>query len=47
MKEFIKKYAYAMYLGSALSLLNKSFITWEYWAIMIPMILLVNYNKNK
>ncbi len=47
MKEFIKKNAYAMYLGGALSLLNKGFNTWEYWAIMIPMIGLVNYNQNK
>jgi hypothetical protein len=47
MKEFLKKYAYAIYLATALSLLDKNFATWEYWAIMIPMIILVNYNQNK
>lgn len=47
MKEIIKKYGYAMYLGGALALLNKGFNTWEYWAIMIPVILLVKFNQNK
>jgi hypothetical protein len=47
MKEFIKNYGYAMYLGGALSLLKLGFNTWEYWAIMIPMIGLVKLNQNK
>lgn len=47
MINFLKEYGWTMYLGGALALLNVSATTWQYWVIMLPMIILVNIKSNK
>ncbi len=44
MKKFLIKYAYGMYLGFSLSVfLGTQWYKWEYYAIMIPTLTLVEY----
>jgi hypothetical protein len=45
MIRFLKEYGWTMYLGGALALLEVGFTNWRYWAIMIPMIILVQLKK--
>lgn len=47
MKDFIKKYAYSFYLGGSLALLGADFLHWQYWAVMMPMVILVELKANK
>lgn len=47
MIKILKEYGWVMFLGCSLSLLNAGANTWKYWAIMLPMIVLVNIKSNK
>lgn len=47
MKDFIKKYAYSFYLGGSLALLGVDCWHWQYWVVMIPMVILVELKSNK
>lgn len=47
MKKFIIKYSYAMYLGFTVCLLfDAKWYKWEYYAIMVPVILLIEWKVN-
>ena len=47
MKKFLINYSYAMYLGFTLSLLvDAQWYKWEYYVIMVPTILLVQWKVN-
>lgn len=48
MIRFIKKYGYSIWLGSSLAIGDISFMTWEFYYITIPVILLVGLGyKNR
>jgi len=47
MKQFLKEYGWVMYLGSSLSFLHITACNWRYWAIMIPMIILIAIKSKK
>lgn len=46
-KKFFKNYGWAIYLGGALALLDASCFSWKYWAVMLPMIVLVEIKSHK
>ncbi len=47
MKEFLVKYGHAIYLGFSLSMfLDAQWYKWEYYVVMIPTIILVEYKVN-
>ena len=50
MKDFKIRNLYAVYLGGALGALGVSLTSWKFWAVTVPIILLVtlrDYSTNK
>jgi hypothetical protein len=47
MKQFIIEYLWIAYLGGALGTLGIGFTTWQYWAIMLPVIFLQELAERK
>jgi hypothetical protein len=48
-KKYLKEGAWAIYLGGSLSLLNIHFFNWQWWAILLPTLILNEFlnNNNK
>ena len=44
---FVKKYAWCMYLGGALYFLGFSAFGWKYYAVMVPVCILVAISRNQ
>lgn len=47
MKNFLKEYAWAIYLGGALAMNQIGANTWQYYAIFIPLVILVDIKSQK
>ena len=48
MKRFLKTYGYGIYMGIALPMFaNIHLPDWQWWAIFIPIMILVNWNATK
>ncbi len=47
MKKIIKEHGFAFYLGMSLVYFaNITFLTWEFYAIFIPVLILINWRDS-
>ena len=47
MRKFLKKYGLAMFLGAGIDLIcGYNFMTWQWWAIIVPAIILASWKSD-
>ena len=48
MKRFLQHYGYGIYLGGALSVFaNIGVFEWQWWAISVPLIILICWSRKE
>ena len=43
---FLKKYGYCIWLGLSLGIVGFAFYTWQFWLVMLPIVLLVVWRSD-
>ena len=46
MIEFLKEHSYSIYLAVALELIGIHFWTWQWWAIVVPIVILAMWKAS-
>lgn len=44
---FLQRYGYGMFLGAALCELNTQWYKWQFYAVIVPLVILVEWRASK